>query len=182
MIAREAERCFREGLQQLEYGRAREALPLLASALRIQNNSDSSGFIQATYKSYHGLCQCLAGSEMYRGLCSCRQASKTDPTNPAIWFNLGRAAMIVSRRDEAHRAFRRGLQIQPGHPGITRALTTMGVRRGPVLGFLPRGSFVNVFLGRMRSSAKRRYSVSSSSRISESNSRLPCSRAFISAS
>ena len=148
MIVREAEVRFREGLQQLERGRARDALPLLAAAVKIQQGVDGSGFTQATYRSYHGLCQCLAGSEMYRGLRSCRRASKSDPTNPAIWFNLGRAAMILTRRSEAHRAFQRGLKILPGHPGITRALQKMGRRRSPIVGFLPRGNFINVLLGR----------------------------------
>ena len=149
MIVRDAEVRFRQGLQQLERGRVRDALPLLASAVKIQQGFDGSGFIQATYRSYHGLCQVLAGSEMYRGLRDCRRASKSDPTNPAILFNLGRAALVLKRRKEAHRAFQRGLQVQPGHPGITRALKTMGVRRRPFLDFLPRGSFVNVMLGRM---------------------------------
>ena len=148
MIVREAEVRFREGLQQLERGRARDALPLLAAAVKIQQGADGSGFTQATYRSYHGLCQCLAGSEMYRGLRSCRRASKSDPTNPAIWFNLGRAALILGRRSEAHRAFRRGLRNQPGHPGITRALHTLGRRRRPILRFLPRQSLINVLLGR----------------------------------
>jgi Tfp pilus assembly protein PilF len=150
MINREAQARFRDGLRKLEQGNARDALPLLDAAVSLEHKDNATGISLATYRSYQGLCQCLAGSEMYRGLRSCRQARKADPTSPAIWYNLGRAALILERRAEAHRAFRQGLRIQPGHPGITRALRTMGVRRRPVLGFLHRQSFVNVALGRLR--------------------------------
>ena len=145
-----AEDRFQQGLHRLASGRARDALPFISEAIRIHHESEGDGYSQATYLSYHGLCLCLTRSEMYRGVRDCREATQMDPCNAAIWWNLGRVALMVGRRAEAQRAFHKGLHVQPGHAGIVRDLDRMGRRRPPVLGFLSRSHPSNRLLGRLR--------------------------------
>ena len=57
--------------------------------------------------------------------------------------------MKADERAEAYAAFQKGLDIQPGHPGIVRELRRMGTRRRPPLLFLARNNPVNVVLGRL---------------------------------
>jgi len=141
---------FQQGMRRLARGRARDALPFIVEAMRIQQEADGTGFSRATYLSYHGLCLCLTRNRVHEGLRDCRLAGEMDPCNPAIWWNLGRVALMLGRRGEAHRAFRKGLRVQAGHSGITRDLEKMGLRRPPVLTFLSRGNPINKLLGRIR--------------------------------
>ena len=150
MFVKQAETCFRKGMQLLARGHAKEALPFISAALQIQREVDDAGYSQATYLSYHGLCMCLTRSGMREGLRDCRQACAMDACNPDIWWNLGRVTLMIGRRAEAQRACHEGLRIQPGHAGILRLLREMGLRREPVLSFLSRENPINVMLGRLQ--------------------------------
>jgi tetratricopeptide (TPR) repeat protein len=70
--------------------------------------------------------------------------------DPLSWLNLGRAFMALGYRDRSIRALQRGLDVAPEHEGLRAELTGLGIRRGPVLGFLPRSNPLNRFLGRLR--------------------------------
>ncbi len=151
MFVQEAENRFQAGLQHLARGRARDALPFIGAAVEVQQERSTGDHAQAVYLSYQGLCLCLTRTNLRGGLSQCRQATKFDPTNLEVWWNLGRVALIVGRRAEAYRAFRAGLRVYPGHPSISRCLLRMGRRRPPVLSFLGRRNRINVLLGRLRS-------------------------------
>jgi predicted Zn-dependent protease len=149
MLVREAEDRFREGLQHLARGRAREALPFIAAAVELQTKTDATAHCQATYLSFQGLCLCLTRSGVHTGVRLCRRASRMDPCNPDIWRNLGTVSLMVGRRGEAYRAFQEGLRVQPGHPAILRDLRRMGIRSRPALPSLSRSNPINVLLGRL---------------------------------
>ncbi len=150
MFVQEAENRFQTGLQHLARGRARDALPFIGAAVEVQHERTTGGRGQAIYLSYQGLCLCLTRSDVHGGLHRCRRAAKFDPISLEIWWNLGRAALMVGHRGEAYRAFREGLRICPGHPSLSRCLLRMGRRRPPVLSFLARCHPINVLLGRLR--------------------------------
>jgi hypothetical protein len=44
----------------------------------------------------------------------------------------------------------RGLQLQPDHAGIRKALREMGIRQKRALPFLSRDNQLNIMLGKMR--------------------------------
>ena len=113
-------------------------------------SGEGAGFSRATFRSCHGLGLCLARDRAYEGLQDCRAATGMEPDNPAVWWNLSRAALMLGRRGEAYRALREGLSVRPDHEGIARDLWRMGLRRPPVLTFLARSHPLNVFLGRFR--------------------------------
>jgi tetratricopeptide (TPR) repeat protein len=150
MFVAQAETRFRKGLESLAAGHARDALPFISAAIQFQQQTDVAGQGYATYLSYQGLCMCLTRSGMRQGLQRCRQASKMDPWNPDIWWNLGRVALMLRRRAEALRAFQKGLQLDSGHAGIQRDMHRMGIRRRPTLPFLSRENPCNMLLGRLR--------------------------------
>ena len=159
MLVPEAENRFREGLQHLARGQAREALPFIIAAVDVQTGADATAHCQATYLSYKGLCLCLTRADVRSGVQLCRQASKMDPCHPDIWRNLGSVTLMVGRRAEAYRAFQAGLRVQPDHPGIVRDLRLMGIRSEPALPSLPRGNPINVVLGRLGRLFRSRASV-----------------------
>jgi tetratricopeptide (TPR) repeat protein len=150
MINPRAEESFRNGRQLLDAGRPREALAFLKSAIELELTEDRRGRGQARYLSYYGLGLCLTRNGMRDALNYCRKATEIESFSPDLWWNLGRVALTVRRKGEAHRAFRKGLSLEPGHTEIRQELKRMGVRRGPVLSFLSRTHPMNVALGRMR--------------------------------
>ena len=150
MFLQQAENRFQEGMRHLACGRATEALPFIGAAIELQEHRVSGGLGQALYLSYQGLCLGLGRTDAYGGLRHCRRAAEVDPINPEIWWNLGRVALMVGRRGEAHRAFHKGLRVSPGHPSLSRCLRRMGRRRAPMLSFVSRGNPINVLLGRLR--------------------------------
>jgi len=150
MINQRAEESFRNGRQLLDAGRPREALAFLKSAIELELSEDRRDRGQARYLSYYGLGLCLTRNGMRDALNYCRKATEIESFSPDLWWNLGRVALTVRRKGEAHRAFRKGLSLEPGHAGIRQDLERMGVRRGPVFSFLSRKHPMNVTLGRMR--------------------------------
>ena len=111
MFVQEAENRFQAGLQHLARGRAQDALPFIGAAVEVQQERSTGDHAQAVYLSYQGLCLCLTRTNLRGGLSQCRQATKFDPTNLEVWWNLGRVALIVGRRAEAYRAFRAGCPV-----------------------------------------------------------------------
>jgi cytochrome c-type biogenesis protein CcmH/NrfG len=86
-------------------------------------------------------------------LAHCRKAVQMEAYRPDVWINLGRVALTAGRRGEAYRALEQGRLLDPSNAGIAKAMQQLGVRRQPVLSFLPRQNPINVFLGRMRPQA-----------------------------
>ena len=65
-------------------------------------------------------------------------------------------AQMVDQPSSAHDAFLSGWNADRKHPAPAAELTRMGVRRPPVLSFLPRSHWLNVRLGRLRARLVRR--------------------------
>lgn len=151
MISHEAEKSFRKGMDLLEAGRSREALVHLRTAITVEEQAHGE-CREARYLSYYGLCLCLSRTDLRGSLRLCRAAVKKDDMHPDLWWNAGKVAMMLGRRREAFRAWRRGLELEPDHAGILGDLNRLGVRRIPVFTFLSRQHPINVFLGRLRTS------------------------------
>lgn len=151
MINPRAEESFRDGKQRLDSGRARDAAAFFKAAIDIERDEVGRAERQGRYLSYYGLALCRSRSGFREALRHCRTATSLEPDRADLWWNLGHVAMAVGRRAEAHRAWRRGLSLEPQHSALLAEVKRMGVRRAPVLGFLPRQHGLNVALGRLRS-------------------------------
>jgi tetratricopeptide (TPR) repeat protein len=119
-----------------------KAEALLADALKISPEN-------ATYISYHGLCVGMRG-DLSEAEKLCRKAAKLNPVNPIILVNLGRILLEEGMRKEARTLFSRAYDIDNTSSAAALELSGMGVRRQPVIPFLPRTNPLNFFLGKLR--------------------------------
>jgi tetratricopeptide (TPR) repeat protein len=150
MLDQKAESTYRRGRDLLDRGRSRDAVAFFRAAMDLDGQISESDFGQARYLSYYGLCLSLNRGPMHEAVQCCRRAADMEGYRTDVWWNLGRVALAAGRRREAFRAFHSGLLVHPGHPGLATELRRMGMRRPPVLSFLPRDNPINVFLGRLR--------------------------------
>lgn len=143
-----AEDHFRQGCGHLQAERAPEALEQFRAAQRIDPAN-------ACFRSYYGLCLGLAERRFDRALELCRSAAREEFFNPLLYHNLARVHLAFGFKAEAIRYLERGLMIDPACDPIVQELHGLGMRRGPVLGFLRRGNRINRWLGKFRNRVRR---------------------------
>lgn len=105
----------------------------------------------AQIRSALGLSVALAERDFEQARALCESAAKQEFFNPELYLNLAKVYLSVGRRPEALRYLRRGQMIDPGHAEIRQAISELGLRRLPILPFLPRRHVVNRMLGSVRS-------------------------------
>ncbi|HMA76397.1 MAG TPA: hypothetical protein VKO43_03710, partial [Candidatus Krumholzibacteriaceae bacterium] len=64
--------------------------------------------------------------------------------------NLGRVLLEDNRKEEARRMFLKAYSMDRADAPAALELSSMGIRRKPVIPFLPRENPLNVFLGKLR--------------------------------
>lgn len=134
---------FRRGQADLEASRWSEALEHFRAAHRLDPSSPR-------FRSFYGLCLGITERRFDKALELCRSAAKEEFFNPSLYHNLARVHLAFGFKSEAIRYLRRGLMIDPDSQGISAELKQLGVRRRPVLRFLPRQNPVNRWFGRLR--------------------------------
>lgn len=135
------------------YERGRRALAAndLPSALSALREAQGLAPDHAQIRSGLGLALALAERDFEQARKLCESAAKQEFFNPELYLNLARVYLSVGRRPEALRYLRRGQMIDPGHAAIREAIEELGMRRLPILPFLPRRHVVNRMLGSVRS-------------------------------
>jgi len=68
---------------------------------------------------------------------------------------IGISALAEGNRAIGHRALRRAIRLDRQHHAARELVLQMGVRRQPVLPFLPRGNKLNIALGKLRARVRR---------------------------
>lgn len=139
-----AEEHYLTGRRLLEGPRRSDAFEHFRAAHELDRSSPR-------YASYYGLGLALVERRFNKAVELCRAAVKEEFFSPDLYRNLARVHLVFGFKAEAIRYLRRGLMIDPGNEEILADLASLGVRRRPVLGFLPRRHFVNRWLGRLRS-------------------------------
>ena len=71
---------------------------------------------------------------------------------PENWLNLAWTCVLARDRRRANEAILRGLAMDSRHAGLRELAQRLGLRRPPVISFLPRGHALNATLGRWRAS------------------------------
>ena len=151
MIDPRAEASFRQGSSLFESGKPREALACYKAAIDFATAGSAPSRAAARYFSMYGLCICRTRGSVREALTACRTATRLDPLDSEVLRTLGRVAAAAGRKQEAIRAWQRGLELDPAHNEIQADLLKLGRRKAPVLEFLPRSHPLNVSLGRLRS-------------------------------
>lgn len=94
-----------------------------------------------------GLSYAMARNNIMSGLSYCERAISMDEFQPSFYYNLGLIYLKTRDKKKALSAFRKGLKLSPEHSGIWSQISQMGLRKRPVLSFLPRRHFLNKYLG-----------------------------------
>ncbi len=148
MSSRPAEMSFRKGLLALENGNHLESLAFFESALNLEERCGSAAR-RMKYLSFYGLSLSLAAGRTEEAIEICERALAVEFYNPDLYCNVARVYLASGQRRRAWRSICQGLRLERRHEGLLALLRTMGVRRRPVFGFLPRHHFLNRLTGRM---------------------------------
>ena len=148
MLVRPAEESFRKGMQALGRGEGVKALALFEAAIRLDRRYRGAR-PQPRYLSFYGLCLGLESHRWKESVDLCREAVGAESYNADLHLNLGRVLVGAGRRREGWEALQRGLEQDPAHEGLNRAVAAMGVRRRPAVPFLARSHPINKALGKM---------------------------------
>ena len=74
-----------------------------------------------------------------------------NPYDATAWYAMGRINLLGGRRKQAFKNFAKAKLVSRDDVNVEIAVEQMDPRQSPVLTFLPRDNFLNVFLGRLRS-------------------------------
>ena len=108
--------------------------------------------------SYHGYLDALVNKNYVQGINTCLKAreivlegamSWREFFNPVLYLNLGRAYLAAGRKEEAFEAFRTGLMFGSENEDLLCEIRDLGLRRKPIVPFLPRSSPVNKYIGKL---------------------------------
>jgi len=144
-------RLIREGIAACREGNWNLGIDRLSQAAEAK----SSGEANSLMYSYLGYGIARFKNRKREGLALCEHAVKIEFFQPENQLNLARTLMLNGNRRKAVEAIERGLKIDSDHAELRKLLLEIGHRRRPVLGFLDRDNFLNVFLGRLRHSLKK---------------------------
>lgn len=128
-----------KGIGLAREGRYREALRVFDEDLCFTQHP--------TAMSYYALSLANEEGNYDKAISLCLMAAEREFYNPEIYLNLGRIFILNGQKSVAVRAFRKGLKFDNDNRPILQEMKGLGLRRKPVIGFLPRQSSVNRFLG-----------------------------------
>ncbi|MEK6531177.1 MAG: tetratricopeptide repeat protein [Deltaproteobacteria bacterium] len=131
-----------KGIEHAEHGRFKEALQIF--------DEDLFFAFHPVAMSYYAVCLARLDNAHERAVSLCLIALEREPCNPDIYLNLGRILLERGDKPYAIKAFKRGLDINDGHAGLKKEFRRLGVRKSPVISFLPRTHCLNRILGSMR--------------------------------
>lgn len=100
-----------------------------------------------TAMSYYAVSLANVEGNYDKAISLCLMAAEKEFYNPDIYHNLGRIFLLNGQKSVALKAFKKGLKYDDGHNALRKEIRELGVRRRPVVSFLPRQNFVNRFLG-----------------------------------
>ena len=134
-------------IRRNNYGKAAN---LLTEALKIAPDNPR-------YVSAMGLCIAMQGDTV-EGEKKCRDAiaAAGQEIDPIMLVNLGRICLKRGDRQNARDYLLKAYQLDPTHPATALELSSMGVRRKPVLKFLNRNHPLNIKLGKIRHQIRER--------------------------
>ncbi len=138
---------LRRALAACRRGRWREGLALLSAIARA---TDPSEVLSGSFYSFLGVAVARCEGRKRDGVELCRYAVRLQPRSVENHLNLASVYLIARNRRAALRSIRRGLKLAPAHSELLELAAQVGVRRRPVVFFLPRSAALNRLLGRWR--------------------------------
>lgn len=133
----------RRGLALLESGHGHEAFEHLSRAYLTDPQN-------ARYRSSYALALALVRGQYLGAVELARAAVRQEFYNPDLYLNLSRIYLAFDFKPEAIRFLRRALMVDPDNSIAQSKLADLGIRRRPLIRFLPRNHVVNRWLGRVQ--------------------------------
>jgi tetratricopeptide (TPR) repeat protein len=130
-------------LKEGNYAEALHYLQLQKSMYEVDPDKE----IPAEFLSSYGIALAYGENRFSEAVNYCSQAIKKQFYNPEYYLNLARVYQRANRRASAMSVLYKGLKVDTSHPGLLKAVRQLGIRRPPVLPFLPRGNVLNKYLG-----------------------------------
>lgn len=134
------------GCAYLKEGNYTEALHYL-HLQKSMYETDPDREIPAEFLSSYGIALAYAESRFSEAVNYCSRAIRKQFYNPEFYLNLARVYQRANRRASAVSVLYKGLKVDTSHPGLLKAVRQLGIRRPPVLPFLPRRNVLNKYLG-----------------------------------
>lgn len=145
----ESETLYNLAIGKINRNNFRGALDDLLQAIRIAP-------MNPWYLSHFALCLAHVEKDYARALRLARQAVEVCPMEPVYYVNLGKVQRLRGDNRSAYQAFSRAHQLDKKHPAAAAELARMGIRRPPLIRFLPRSHPANIALGKLRAVIQRR--------------------------
>ena len=119
----------------------------LQQSARSEERPDAS--VPPQLLSALGLCIAMAENKIQDGVQYCQRAINSEAFEAQFYYHLGMVYLKAPNKRKALSSFYNGLKMNPNHPRIRKKLYEMGVRKLPLLSFLPRNHFLNKFFGQL---------------------------------
>jgi hypothetical protein len=142
---------LKRGLESCRRGDWNQGLRYLG---RVAETGDSE--LPGVFYSYLGYGIALIERRVREGMRLCQHSVKVGFYESENYLNLARTCMLADDRSGAVRAVRGGLKIDPQNTELRTLRKELGIRNAPVLPFLGRANPLNVFLGRVRFSLRKK--------------------------
>jgi tetratricopeptide (TPR) repeat protein len=98
--------------------------------------------------SNYGLTLVMVEGDRQRGIRFCEEAVRRGLLTTEALVNLAKALVQTRNKEQAVRALRRAMELAPDDPRVGEEFAALGLRRPPVIAWLPRDFFLNKWLGR----------------------------------
>lgn len=144
----ESNALFNRALELVNRNRVAAARKELEAALQISPRHPG-------YLSLYGLCVAIEDEDFASARRLCESAIRMRPGDPLSRVNLGRVLRLEGDNRRAYSEFLTAWKIDKKHPAPATELSRMGIRRPPVLPFLPRSHWANIALGKFRARVTR---------------------------
>ena len=97
--------------------------------------------------SHYGLTLVVVEGDRQRGIRFCEEAVRRGPLTTELLVNLAKALVLTRNKEQAVRALRRAQELAPDDPRVGAEFVALGLRRRSPIPFLPRGFFLNKWIG-----------------------------------
>jgi tetratricopeptide (TPR) repeat protein len=144
-----SEVAWRNGMANFDRRSYKESIALFQQAIDLERQEGAKN-PKMKFLSYLGLALTLSQGKSEEGQKLCEQAVKREFFDPDLYCNLGIVYLRNRLKAQAFEAFQKGLNLKAGHPRILDEREKYDRRGDPILGFLPRGHYLNRLLGRLR--------------------------------
>jgi hypothetical protein len=128
-----------DGIAEAKRGNTRLGIQLLQDVVETVNLPEA--------KAWLGYCFAKENNEIIYGIKLCKEILTNNPRSTDVHLALARIYLLADRRLQAINTLEQGLKLAHSQE-IHSLLTSIGVRKTPVLRFLCRSNRVNVTSGR----------------------------------